>query len=865
MPTVPPPAPSDADAPQGLPIRRFGRYWLLRLIARGGMGEVYLAATTGIEGAERPCVVKIIRREHAKDSSFLARFLDEARVQAQLQHPGVVQVIEASTDENGEPFVVVEYVEGRSLSEVRVRIAQVGYRLGWADAVALGASGAEALAHVHERVDDRGHPLGIVHRDMSPQNVMVGYGGDLKLIDFGTARGQNRRCHTVSGVVYAKPGYVAPEIANGKQGDGRVDLYALGVMLWELAAGRRFLQGDPTEHLTMVAKNQRPLPPIAQLIGAPAKFDEIITKLTAHDPEDRYAGARAALTDLASLLSKAPSLPNGERGVRARIAQLMITLYPSEPTHSRRMFAKLVQLAREIDKKGEANAAQPSPEPPPQQEVDDRILPGTSYRVLRKIGQGGMGAVYEAEHVELGRRVALKVLAAEHATSPEYAARFRREARALSRLSHRNLVTLHDFGQATDGRLYCAMEYLEGETLDKLIARERVVDWRKAMNLGLQAASALRDAHAVGLVHRDLKPSNLFLCEDGTLKLLDFGVARTPDDGADGTEEKHGMTLFGTPEYMAPEQVTSGKVDARADLYALGCVLYELCTGRQPFVADNTMALLDAKMHREAERARVRAPSRALPASVDALIARAMARDPARRTESASAMLEAMTAALEEPARKRERRRRLGMLVMSSSMAVAVLFATTALASRFPNHMQRVVSAIVSAPSRVRLPSMGTPQPIVATATTPAATSAPSAPEVPATRPADTNGGQKTKTTPAPSPKANEPSHDAAGWRQQAEKAVVARDFAGAADAARAWVKAQPSSESRLFLARLLIHLGQRQEASSTLQDVLDTEPTSREAASLLAACKGPPPDAEVAQARASKKREEERVARAGR
>ena len=136
--------------------RRFGRYWLLKLIARGGMGEVYLAATTGIEGAERPCVVKIIRREHAKDSSFLARFFDEARVQSQLQHPGVVQIFEAATDENGEPYVVVEYVEGRSLGEIRTRALQLNYRLTWADAVAVAMATAEALVHVHERVDIAG-------------------------------------------------------------------------------------------------------------------------------------------------------------------------------------------------------------------------------------------------------------------------------------------------------------------------------------------------------------------------------------------------------------------------------------------------------------------------------------------------------------------------------------------------------------------------------------------------------------------------------------------------------------------------------------------------------------------------------------
>src|SRR3954470_18059473 len=138
----------DSDA---LP-RRFERYTLLKRIARGGMGEVFLATAGGIEGAERPCVVKIIRREHAADPSFLARFFDEARIQAQLDHPGVARVLEASTDPSGKPFVVVEFIEGRNLAEVRNRGSQLNATIHWTEAVAIGAAMAEALAHVHERL-----------------------------------------------------------------------------------------------------------------------------------------------------------------------------------------------------------------------------------------------------------------------------------------------------------------------------------------------------------------------------------------------------------------------------------------------------------------------------------------------------------------------------------------------------------------------------------------------------------------------------------------------------------------------------------------------------------------------------------------
>src|SRR5579883_1061161 len=331
-------------AATGLPLpRMLGRRVLLRLAARGGMGDVYLASTTGIEGAERPCIVKTVRRDHIHDGSFLARFLDEARVQAQLQHPGVAQVLEAATDENGEPYTVVELVEGRSLADVRQRAVQSGVRIAWADAVAVAIEIAQALAHVHERSGADGSPLGIVHRDLSPQNVMVGYAGEVKLIDFGTARGHNRKCHTVAGVVFAKPGYVAPEVARQQVGDGRIDLYALGVITWELCAGRRFLASDPQQHLDDVAAGRVVAPAVADACGAPPELDDVIGMLTRNDPDDRYARVSLAAADLAKLLAQAPAAEGGERGVRGRIAAMMKRLWPFEPARSRADFARLLR------------------------------------------------------------------------------------------------------------------------------------------------------------------------------------------------------------------------------------------------------------------------------------------------------------------------------------------------------------------------------------------------------------------------------------------------------------------------------------------------------------------------------------------
>lgn len=642
--------------------RRFGRLTLLRQLARGGMGEVFLAASGGIEGAERPTVVKIIRRDHKNDESFLARFLDEARIQAQLQHPGVAQILEATQDEEGDPHVVVEYVEGRNLAEVRSRATQLGMRLNWPEALAVAISMADALAHVHERTDASGRPLQIVHRDLSPQNVMVSYSGDTKLIDFGTARGQNRKCHTVSGIVFAKPGYVAPEVANNTPGGVPADLYAFGIMLWELLAGRRFLSGEASSHLAQVAVGKRNPAPLAQLTGAPDELDRVIAKLTAPRIEDRYSSARDALSDLVSVLKKAPSMADGDRSVRGRIAQLMQRMYPAEPARSRAEFARLVAHARDVEVKPSTLPA-PSPEPAlAEEEAASDLLPGTRFRLIREIGRGGMGTVYEACHVDLGRTVALKVLTREHSMNAQRMNQFRAEARVVAGLQHENLVKVHEFGVAQDGRAYYTMDLLEGQSLAQYIDQFKGMDWREAAGLGIQACRALEVAHDAGVIHSDIKPANLFLTQDNVVKLLDFGIAKVGSGAERGDMgESEAIHIVGTPEYLAPEQAKGLDPDARTDVYALGSVLYELVTGRLPHHANTTVELLDLKSNVLPESPRQRAPQRGLPPMLDKAIMNSLRTDPGDRFQTAAELREALEAALREPERRRQRRRRVGL------------------------------------------------------------------------------------------------------------------------------------------------------------------------------------------------------------
>jgi eukaryotic-like serine/threonine-protein kinase len=661
----------------GLP-RSFERFKLLRRIARGGMGEVYLATSGGIEGAERPVVIKIIRPDHDTDASFLARFLDEARIQSQLHHPGVAQILEAATDASGKPYVVVEYVEGKNLSDVRGRAATLGVRIEWPEALAFAINVGDALAHVHERTDAEGRPLDIVHRDLSPQNVMLGYGGDVKLIDFGTARGENRRCHTIAGVVFAKPGYVAPEVANNTPGGVPADLYAFGVMLWELCAGRRFLVGEPSAHLAAVGAGKKSPTPVAQPIGAPADLDRVIEKLTAVRIEDRYSSARHAVADLVRLLQRAPSLADGDRSVRGRLAHLMRRLYPAEPARSRGEFQALIGAAR--------NAKVLPPELPastPAPEASPSVLPGTRYRIERELGRGAMGVVYEAVHLDLGRRVALKVLDHECAGG-EGRGRFAREARAVAKVSHEGLVGLYELGFTAEGRPFYAMELVRGETLDRRLSREGRIAWRDAVTLMVKACRAVEAAHDAELVHRDIKPQNLMLTEEGGLKLLDFGVVKSeselePQREGDGSA----LVVVGTPEYMAPEQAR-GDADVRSDVYALGAVLYELVTGVLPHHATSAVALIELKLSAALTTASDACPDAGIPRGLDRALARSLAAEPEARFETVADFRRALERLVDERVRSRMVRRRAGAALVGVLTVAAFVVAGARVSHSLP-------------------------------------------------------------------------------------------------------------------------------------------------------------------------------------
>ena len=226
-----------------------------------------------------------------------------------------------------------------------------------------------------------------------------------------------------------------------------------------------------------------------------------------------------------------------------------------------------------------------------------RTLDGR-FRILSALARGGMGAVYRAEQLPLGRSVAIKILSLRHDEDqdPEFRKRFLLEASTAAKLTHPNTVRVFDYGQTDDGLYFIAMELLEGKTLKEVIAQEGALDPERAVEIAKQIARSLREAHRIGIVHRDMKPGNVMLVERGgeeTVKVLDFGLAKDTG-GENGEVEDITQTgvFMGSPKYMSPEQIQGEKLDQRSDLYSVGVILYEMLSGKPPFVRDQPMQVL---------------------------------------------------------------------------------------------------------------------------------------------------------------------------------------------------------------------------------------------------------------------------------
>ena len=580
-----------------------GRYELLSRVGQGGLGFVYRASRVGLG---KHVAVKMPFGEALRDPSMVRRFLREARTLAALDHPGCVTVLDFGGSETTVPYLVMELLGGEGLEHLLGRVGRVAP----VRAVRIAMQLADALGAAHQ--------AGIVHRDLKPENVRVisreGADEIVKILDFGFALvfhdsgpGGERDRLTKIGTVLGTPEYMAPEQWLGTETGPTTDLYALGLVLYEMLAGALPFEGESPSALMRQHVEAAP-PPLT--IDVPAGIaDElaaVVARLLVKDPAKRTPSAADLLVDL--------------RHVDAALRDAQTVRTADAPPRIGRRFAHFVLL--------------------------ERIARGAASEMHLGLTSDVPGR---------GRPVAVKRLLPHLSLDPVFVQRFEAEIRRVLPLSHGGIAQVWELGRATEGEveeIFVVMEHVSGKDLGRLFARGR--QQRRAIPLGvaLYVARSICDALACAhrqpqpgaLLHEDVSPRNVLLSYDGAVKLVDFGLARA----LAAAGQTHAGVVLGKLRYLAPEQTMPGRapVTTATDVYAAGLLLFEMLTGTPRFYEGGHRALLEAVRAPQPLRPSERAPDAAIPEDVDEIVVRALAAAPERRIRSAAEMRDDLAAAI---------------------------------------------------------------------------------------------------------------------------------------------------------------------------------------------------------------------------
>jgi serine/threonine-protein kinase len=562
------------EQPQKVP-KEFGKYKVLSKLGQGGMSAVYLAEDS-ILG--RKVALKVLPPSIA-DESFVKRFYYEARMTAKLNHPNIVTLHDVG-EEKGVLYVAMEYVEGPDLAELIKGEEQLPILV----LLRIMAAMAGALQHAHDNQ--------VIHRDIKPENVIVGPTGEPVFIDFGLAVPPSGDPLTPEGMFVGSPYYASPEQAKGKDVSFESDIWSFGATMYHLIAG-----GPPYEAKTALG---------------------ILKKTASPDP-----------VDLSPLENKAPEYV-------VNIVGKCLRKDPGERYRAAEELRRALEAAIDHIEMSESDTIDM---PPPREgqtlllhvEYQEADLPGAyrEYEMGPRIGGGTYGDVFRVKEKISGKTAAMKVLKREWVSDADAVARFRREAMLLSRLSHQNIVRVHNFGRY-GASFFMAMDLLGEKTLEDVMVERGRMDVKEALSLIGPVLSGLDAVHRAGAMHRDLKPSNIAVAGEKVV-IFDFGMARSRD--------MRKLTLsgviLGSPAYMAPEQASGDSATSASDVYAAGVITYEMLSGKLPHEGESTYKLLQ----RIASEPPVPIAERlvGVPEAVAGALERILAKDPAGRPGASEA------------------------------------------------------------------------------------------------------------------------------------------------------------------------------------------------------------------------------------
>lgn len=634
--------------------RTLGDFQIETLLGKGSMAKVYEARQISLR---RHVALKVLEEGLFTPGENVKRFLREAEALARLEHAHIVPVY-AAGEQSPYYYFAMRLIRGGTLDEAMRNGIKRAAALEWAGDICRGLAFA--------------HASGVVHRDLKPTNVLI-HDGVALLSDFGLARLRDASTVTQLGHVLGTPLYMSPEQTLGETAGPPADCFALGIIIYQMLTGHHPFIREEAKGLSKAERRTRLFqriqhsefrPPSQIDAEIPPSFERLILKALARRPEDRFADGPAMLQALEA--AEATQTPGDERVIRAAKG----TTDPGQ-TPDRQSPGE-----KEVIHHHGSTVAMPSAE------AVTEIAPSTSaqkghgigswagaskiaapsrlgrYSIVKELGHGGQGVVYEAHDPVLDRSIALKVLRRDAATDPRLADLFWHEARVAARLSHPHIITIYDFGIEEKSE-YLTMQLIDGPSLDRLLEKRGKLPPLFALQVAIQAADALGFAHQAGVIHLDVKPGNILIQK--TLRsagissrvsavhselgfphalLTDFTMSRMRHAlHKQRHAAQHLEPLSGTVPYCSPEQLSGGSdaLSPASDLFSLGAVLHEMLTGQQLFDAD------DPSISRELVLSGpVPAPSSLaaeVPPELDSLCEKLLRRDAKERLQTAAEML----------------------------------------------------------------------------------------------------------------------------------------------------------------------------------------------------------------------------------